>query len=202
MGLITDVFDRRNRIRFGGHYYRTRPAYDIVLAIQKLYKDPDLTELDKLEQALRMLVKNQMRVRRLSQTQKADLLTAIVKQQIELPPRPQVGKQQKVVDFDLDGEYIYASFLQVYGIDLLEEQGRLQWKRFIALFQGLPDGTKIREIMKIRGMDIPSPTKQNQKERQNLMELKAYYALPVEGGGGQKGLNALFSALESQAKGR
>ena len=34
------------------------------------------------------------------------------------------------------------------------------------------------------------------------MELKAYYALPVEGGGGQNGLNALFSALEAQAEGR
>lgn len=202
MGLITDVFDHQNRVLYCGHWYRTQPAYDIVLAIQKLYKDPELTDADKIEQALRMLIKSRVRVRSLPPDQKASLLAAIVKQQIDLPPRPHVGRQQRTVDFELDGEYIYASFLQAYGIDLLEEQGRLHWKRFIALFQGLPDDTKIREIMRIRATDLPTPTKYNQKERQTLMELKAYYALPVEGGGGQNGLNALFSALEAQAEGR
>ena len=63
----------------------------------------------------------------------------------------------------------------------------------------VPESTKIREIMKIRGMDLPEPTKYNQKERQSLMELKSYYALPAVGGGGQQGLDALFSSLEARA---
>ena len=53
--------------------------------------------------------------------------------------------------------------------------------------------------MRIRAMDVPEPNGHNQKEIQNIMELKSYYALPVEGGGGQSGLNALFAALEAEA---
>ena len=55
--------------------------------------------------------------------------------------------------------------------------------------------------MRIRAMDVPEPTKYNQKERQNIMELKAYYALPIKGVGGQKGLDMLFSTLEEMANG-
>ena len=89
--------------------------------------------------------------------------------------------------------------MQDYGIDLVKEQGRLPWKQFVALFQGLTSKTKIKEIMRIRAMDVPEPNGHNQKEIQNIMELKSYYALPVEGGGGQSGLNALFVALEAEA---
>lgn len=198
MGLITDLWDRQSRVQYQGHWYRTRPAYDTVLAVQRLYKDPELTDADKIGQALRMLVRS-WRARHLPLRQQAELLSEVVKRQIELPKRPPSRHPQRVVDFNLDGEYIYASFLQAYGIDLLEEQGRLHWKKFIALFEGLPEGTKIREIMKIRGTELPAPTRYNQKQRQHLMELKAYYALPVEGGGGQEGLERLFRTLEAQA---
>ena len=49
-----------------------------------------------------------------------------------------------------DGEYIFASFMQAYQMDLIEEQGKLHWKKFNALLSGLPDGTKFVEVMKIR----------------------------------------------------
>lgn len=198
MGLITDLWNRQRRVWFQGHWYRTCPAYDTVLAVQKLYKDSELIESDKIEQAIRMLVCD-WRVRFFNLHQKAELLSEVVKQQIELPKRPLPHHSQKVVDFDADGEYIYASFLQAYGIDLLEAQGKLHWKKFIALFEGLPENTKIREIMKIRGTELPAPTRYNQKQRQHLMELKSYYALPIEGGGGQDGLDRLFRTLEAQA---
>ena len=103
------------------------------------------------------------------------------------------------VEEEKHAEYIYASFLQDYGMDLVREQGKLHWKQFVALFQGLTSRTKIKEIMRIRVMDVPESNGHNQKEIQNIMELKSYYALPVEGGGGQSGLNALFAALEAEA---
>ena len=113
---------------------------------------------------------------------------------------PSRNSSQRLVDFELDGEYIYASFFQDYGIDLIREQGRLHWKKFIALFQGLSDETKIKQVMRIRAMELPAPTKYNQKEIQNIMEMKSYYALPVIGGGGQEGLARLFSALEGMTR--
>jgi hypothetical protein len=197
MGLLTDPWSET--ISFKGHRYHVNAAFDTVLMVQQLYKDERLTDMDKVIQALRMLVRERIRVWCLPDAQKAELLQEVVKQHIELPKRPPSRKQTRLVDFDLDGDYIYASFRQAYGIDLLAEQGRLHWKRFIMLFQGLPENTKIREVMKIRGMDLPEPNKYNQKERQSLVELKYYYALPAVGGGGQQGLDALFSSLEARA---
>ena len=131
--------------------------------------------------------------------ERSDLLQAIYEEKIQTRSRPRVGKQQKLFDFEDDGEYIYASFMQDYGIDLIEEQGRLPWNRFIALFQGLGADTKIKEVMRYRGMEIPKPNKSNQKEIQEIMELKTYYALGYQENNGAEGLEKLFTTLEGMA---
>lgn len=78
----------------------------------------------------------------------------------------------------------------------------MKWKEFIDLFQGLSEDTKIREVMRIRTMEIPAYNGRNGKEIQEISELKAYYMLPVKGGGGKQGLNRLFDILEAQAAGK
>lgn len=199
MGVLLD-FSGEN-VEYKGKMYKTNTSYDTVLLLQKLYDEENLAPGDKINQALKMLTKNPFKVWLLTDIEKAELLKKITEEKINLPPRPKVGKQQKLMDFEADSEYIYASFQQAYGIDLLKERGKLQWKRFCELLDGLPDKTKLREVMRIRAMDVPEPTKYNQKERQNIMELKAYYALPIKGVGGQKGLDMLFSTLEEMANG-
>ena len=105
-----------------------------------------------------------------------------------------------VLDFERDGDYIYASFMQAYQIDLIDEQGKLPWKKFLYLFNGLPADTKIKQIMRIRQMPVPEYNGKNSKEIQEINEMKSYYALPVQGGGGQSGLDLLFHTLEGMAK--
>lgn len=105
-----------------------------------------------------------------------------------------------MVDFERDGDYIYASFMQAYRIDLIDEQGKLPWKKFLYLFNGLPADTKIKQIMRIRQMPVPEYNGKNSKEIQEINEMKSYYALPVQGGGGQSGLDLLFHTLEGMAK--
>ena len=198
MGVLTDIPD--NRIHTGKGWLVINPAFDTVLEIQKLYKEEGLTEYEKTGQALYMLVKNRWNLRLFGPAEKSRLLEEVYRKFIAVKQRPKIRQSPfPILDFEEDGDYIYASFMQDYGIDLIEEQGRLHWKRFIALFQGLSDETKIRQVMHIRGMEIPAPTKYNQKEIQNIMELKSYYALPVSGGGGQEGLDRLFKTLEGMA---
>ena len=60
------------------------------------------------------------------------------------------GQEKAPYDIRYDGDYIYASFLQAYGIDLFDVQGKLHWKKFNALLSGLPEGTKFMEVIKIR----------------------------------------------------
>lgn len=181
------------------HKYQVNPAFDIVLRIQQMYEDERLEALDKLNTALAMLVMRPKRIH-LPVDAKVELLQTIMNHCVKTPDRPIVGKQQKLFDFEYDGEYIYSSFLMDYELDLVEMQGKLPWKKFIALFQGLSDKTKIKEVMRIRGMELPTPTRTNQREIQNILELKAYYALPAKGRSGQEGLDALFAMLERAAK--
>lgn len=197
MGVLLDYSGEN--VEYKGKMYRTTTSYDTVLLLQKLYDEENLDPGDKINQALKMLTKNPFKVWLLTDIEKAELLKKITEEKINLPPRPKVGKQQKLMDFDADSEYIYASFQQAYGIDLLKERGKLQWKRFCELLDGLPEKTKLREVMRIRAMEVPETTRYNQKERQNIMELKAYYALPIKGVGGQQGLDMLFSMLEGVA---
>ena len=198
MGFLTDYRD--NRIVFQGREYRLDLAYDSVLNVQRMYREKLLDEADLVVESLKILGISESDVRKLNWSECSGLLEQICIEKINTRPRPQVGTPQKLFDFEDDGEYIYASFLQDYGMDLIDQQGKLSWQRFIALFQGLSDKTKIKEVMRIRGMELPAPNKTNQKEIQNLAELKAYYALGYQEDNGKEGLDRLFSALEGMAQ--
>lgn len=89
------------------------------------------------------------------------------------------GKQEQApYDIRFDGDYIYASFLQAYGIDLFDVQGKLHWKKFNALLSGLPEGTKLMEVIKIRKW---KPQKGDSAEyREEMRRLQKDYALPNE----------------------
>jgi hypothetical protein len=54
---------------------------------------------------------------------------------------------EKATDYDVDAEYIFAAFLELYGIDLVESN--MHWYKFLALFKGL-HGTKLNEIIGYR----------------------------------------------------
>lgn len=89
------------------------------------------------------------------------------------------GKQEQApYDIRFDGDYIYASFLQAYGIDLFDVQGELHWKKFNALLSGLPEGTKLMEVIKIRKW---KPQKGDSAEyKEEMRRLQKDYALPNE----------------------
>lgn len=89
------------------------------------------------------------------------------------------GKQEQApYDIRYDGDYIYASFLQAYGIDLFNVQGDLHWKKFNALLSGLPEGTKFMEVIKIRKW---KPQKGDSAEyKEEMRRLQKDYALPYE----------------------
>lgn len=85
-------------------------------------------------------------------------------------------KQRAPYDIRYDGDYIYASFLQAYGIDLFDVQGVLHWKKFNALLSGLPEGTKFMEVVKIRKW---KPQKGDSAEyKEEMRRLQKDYALP------------------------
>lgn len=199
MGVLTEnpdckIYTKKCRLS-------VNPAFNLVLDIQKLYKEDCLTDLEKIDTALEVLVRNSWNLRLLSPKEKAEVMEEIAARFIRTKKRPEIKKNPvPVLDFEEDGDYIYASFMQDYRIDLIDEQGRLPWKKFLYLFNGLSADTKIKQVMQIRQMELPRYNGKNAKEIQEINELKSYYALPVQGGGGQSGLDLLFHTLEGMAK--
>lgn len=78
----------------------------------------------------------------------------------------------KLYDYILDGEYIYSSFMQAYNIDLVDIL-YLHWHKFKALFLGLPNDTKMKEIMGLRGYH-----KDNTKYEVRQLRMKELWKLP------------------------
>lgn len=87
-------------------------------------------------------------------------------------------KQRAPYDIRYDGDYIYSSFLQAYGIDLFDVQGELHWRIFNALLSGLPEGTKLMEVIKIRKWKSQKGDSAEYKEE--MRRLQKDYALPNE----------------------
>ena len=184
-------------IIYNGRKLKLNISFDTVLKVYDIFKDGFLLDSEKAQFALALLVKG----RRLPDLKALDI---IFKEQIETFQRQSGGNQLRVVDFKQDSAYIYSSFFMDYGIDLTEQCGKLHWQKFISLFQGLSERTKIREVMSIRARPIPKPDKHNQEYIRSLMELKAYYALEISQEEREKnfqaGLKHLAETLMARAR--
>lgn len=77
--------------------------------------------------------------------------------------------------FKHDAAYIYAAFLEAYGIDLTKTE--LHWWTFRALFLGLPEECAFQKIRGYRSLKISSKMSKEQKEFYRKM--KRLFALPI-----------------------
>lgn len=85
------------------------------------------------------------------------------------------GSSERIYDFMEDGEFIVSSFQAAYGIDLTAGE-YMHWHRFKALFDGLPDDTKMSKIISYRAY------KKSSKKHDSLMgEYKQIWKLPEIG---------------------
>lgn len=60
-----------------------------------------------------------------------------------------------VLDFEEDGTIFMLLSCRNTGIDLSDVQGKLPWRKFLYLFNGLSADTKIKQVMRIREMEVP-----------------------------------------------
>lgn len=82
MGVLTDI--PCNKVITDKSKFVINPAYDTVLEVQKLYKEDTLTEFEKIDQALKMLVRNKWNLRLLNPEEKQKLLSVITKRYVEV----------------------------------------------------------------------------------------------------------------------
>lgn len=105
------------------------------------------------------------------------LLTQILKFYSNQNPCPKNhgGSGSKVLDYEIDSDYIYSAFLEQYGIDLVDIP-HLHWHKFLALLRGLSDDTMLGKIMSYRGYKNNG----NKSYEKQMQELKAIWDLPLK----------------------
>lgn len=74
---------------------------------------------------------------------------------------------KRAFDYVTDSTMIYAAFMQVYHIDLIDTP--LHWHKFLALFNNL-SGTRLNEVMGYRGFD-KSDKEDYEHRMQRLQEM-------------------------------
>lgn len=83
------------------------------------------------------------------------------------------ASDEVLFDYILDGEYIYASFMQAYGIDLFDVD--MHWHKFKSLFLSLPQDCKMVQIMQDRGY------KEDKRKYEEIARQRKYeWSLPRE----------------------
>ena len=177
-----------------GKRYKLRPYFDRVLYAMDVMRGVGSYQ-QKVDAACYLLVKNK----------KIHNKIKVLSAALDLLVGTGGGDdKEKQFDFEQDAEYIYASFLQAYGIDLFERldldgQKPLHWCEFMALFKALPENTRMSQIISIRAQEIPKPTKNNAELRQRIMRQKAAFALEIteeeRKRGYQRGLQKLWDCL-------
>jgi len=173
---LTTSQKESNFIEFKGRKIELDLKFDNVLKAVELSNDVSFSGNEKIIVWAEMFIINYDVLKGLEESDLVPLINLIFKK-ISGEDKQSKNNDKKLFCFSQDADYIYASFKAVYGIDLYDLQGALQWDSFLSLLKGLPDDSKFKEIVGIRAAKIPKQTKTNKDEIRRLRELKALYAL-------------------------
>lgn len=175
-----------DEIEVGGETYRLNLSFDNVLSFFDLMDDDYLLDADKIEIAFYMFVETNEDFDFETKFKTVDVIVnkfildledaGDAEEERRASGEQVSGTTRKYYDLKKDAQFIYASFMQEYGIDLIDMQGKLRWEKFKALLVGLRDDTKFREVIGIRAMELPKG-KGMEEERRRIRKLKRIYAL-------------------------
>lgn len=169
-------------------------SFDNILKIMELFDDKTVSDRAKPNIALMMLIVDHRILEQLDWRRKEQLIIDVFKDKLNINISSDKKKNEMteavgntgdekppeipIVNFTLDAEMIFASFLYDYGINLFEQQGILQWSDFLALFNNLSEKTPMRTAIHYRTRDIPAKDKYNAEERKHIKKMKERYELP------------------------
>lgn len=167
-------------------------AFDNILVFLDMFGDDSIHIEHRLKLALSMLVVDKDLLTPISEHGKLidftfdmlrDKLNIDMRKEVEPVKADDIEEEEQdepvpVFDWKEDAGYIYSSFLYDYGIDLIEQQGKLTWDRFQTLFHSLSDKSKMGEAMYYRSCPIPKKEKgSDNEERKRIIKMKEYYML-------------------------
>lgn len=180
--------DRHDKVVVGDSVFGFRNDFHVYLKVQEILSAQDIFDEDKVETICGILffekIPPQLRV---------EAVASFLR--LYSDDKPTTG--QKCIDMKQDAQLIYAGFMQMYGIDL--DSAELSIEQFLALFAGFSADTRLREVVKIRTMPLPKPTKGNEAQRSAIMKAKREVALQGEDSL-KSGLASFGKMIRSMAK--
>ncbi|GEN87254.1 Gp15 family bacteriophage protein [Oceanobacillus sojae] len=173
---------------YKGTEYELNMAFDNILDVFDRLEDKELTNRRKARRCLKLLLPNQEIPQSIDEI--VELWNYIYENFIlfkekepitydrkgnPMPVPKDEEDDKRHIDLEQDAEYIYASFLQAYNINLYEQQGSMHWYEFKALLNGLPSNTIMQRIIQIRAW---KPSKHDTaKHKEEMRELQRKHAI-------------------------
>lgn len=172
---------------FKGVEYELDMAFDNILDVFEQMDNERLRDYEKVFRCLRLLLDDQELPQ--SWEERIDLWNYIYENFIVFKEKETVlydlqgnpmpnpfeddeEDNERHIDLEQDAEYIYASFLQAYNINLFEQQGLMHWYEFKSLLNGLPSNTIMQRIIQIRSWEPSKHDDSKYKEEMRKLQMK------------------------------
>ena len=121
-----------------------------------------------------------------------DAFSAILDYLKGFPVEGGTKSREPVVSYSQDHAYVVAGFRQAYGMSL-EDIHKTHWWEFQALLSGLPEGTRLSQIMRIRSMDIDP--KASPAEKLRIQKAKSLVRIRKRKRKGESGFDIISRGL-------
>ena len=121
-----------------------------------------------------------------------DVFSAILDYLKGFPVEGGTKSREPVFSYSQDHAYVVAGFRQAYGMSL-EDIHKTHWWEFQALLSGLPEGTRLSQIMRIRSMDIDP--KASPAEKLRIQKAKSLVRIKKRKRKGESGFDIISRGL-------
>ena len=185
-------------VEINGETYELDMSFDNILRFYEMMNDKELSNFEQIHTGMYMLfsrefdydiqtlhdILKEVVEKKLVPEDSNNKLVDITGKEMDVSKlKPRISEDdeedKKIYDLVQDAQYIYASFMQDYGMDLFEQHGKLHWYKFQALLNGLSDETKFKKVIEIRTMKLPTG-KGTSNQREEIKKMKKIYALKPE----------------------
>jgi hypothetical protein len=193
---------KKNIIEHDGQTYEINDSFNNVLLLVEMLEDDMLEDGEKLALAVEIATGVEC-LNDEGLTQEVDWLLAMYDKVIDYLFDKKADDEEQndpIYNFTQDSELIYASFLQDYNIDLLNELDKLSFTKFSTLLRQLSDDTPFKKAVGYRVTKIPPLTKYNKDQVEHLKAMKRVYALKKDNKpkNNDKALDSVFGALKGR----
>lgn len=181
MGMLSERLP--DTVIVGGVEVGIDTDFRTSILFEELLNDPELTNLQKVMQAVEMYYGAQV-IRWEDRNEAIEKILWFYNGESNRQQSKTGGEEEEEVEaadalysFEYDADKILAAFQHDYGIDL-QSIGYLHWWKFKALFKGLSEENEIVKIIGYRGMVIDPKLPSSQQDFYRKM--KRIHALPAK----------------------